>query len=345
MTPLNLQQCQTGDPLPPLSLIHLLRSSPLLSQTPLPQLPDYLDYLLLLPTLQYPSEKTPPLSTISLPSDNSPLDLSIMPSPLTALNQAHTTSSSTGLSSPQKHALTALSNNSLLKKRNTRRAWVTSKKALSSWKPTSLGTLIPSPNPQMATLRMGSFPTLPSPVVMVSPIQPSGSSNLTMAVLPAIQRKMVLTTSPMSARFMRHPSTQLTLQSLYPIGSMKPFKGWLLATLSSLMQSRAQMIGASKLTLHSTEILTNTSSTTKPSLTTSTASSRAPSLPVISVRAGWNVCNFLNGFHIWWENPCICPPTNVLMRDGRKDRDITSKGEHDVIDLTIEDSSDDDKEL
>ncbi len=49
-------------------------------------------------------------------------------------------------------------------------------------------------------------------------------------------------TSPMSARSMCPPSTQLTLQSLYPIGSMRPFKGQPLATLPSLMQSRAQML-------------------------------------------------------------------------------------------------------
>jgi len=35
----------------------------------------------------------------------------------------------------------------------------------------------------------------------------------------------------------------------------------------------------------------------------------------------------------------------VPVGDGRKDEDITSKGECDVIDLTIEGSSDDDKEL
>jgi len=35
----------------------------------------------------------------------------------------------------------------------------------------------------------------------------------------------------------------------------------------------------------------------------------------------------------------------MLAEDGRKDKDVTSKGECDVIDLTIEDSSSNDKEL
>ncbi len=89
----------------------------------------------------------------------------------------------------------------------------------------------------------------------------------------------------------------------------------------------------------------NASSTTKPSLTTPTANSRVPSLLMINVKAGWSVHNFPNGFHIWWENPCACPPISVLGEDGRKDMDVTSKGECDVIDLTNEDSSSDDEEL
>ncbi len=34
----------------------------------------------------------------------------------------------------------------------------------------------------------------------------------------------------------------------------------------------------------------------------------------------------------------------MLEEDGRKDRDVTSKGEHDVIDLTNKSSSDNDEE-
>ncbi len=55
--------------------------------------------------------------------------------------------------------------------------------------------------------------------------------------------------------------------------------------------------------------------------------------------------DLLSGFHIWQENPCTCPPTNMLGEDGRKDEDITSKGECDVIDLTNKNSSSNDKEL
>ena len=52
-----------------------------------------------------------------------------------------------------------------------------------------------------------------------------------------------------------------------------------------------------------------------------------------------------NGFHIWRENRSGCPPTPGLAGDGRRDEDVTSKGECDVIDLTNEDSSSDDEEL
>jgi len=87
------------------------------------------------------------------------------------------------------------------------------------------------------------------------------------------------------------------------------------------------------------------SSTIKPSSIKSTMSSRALSSPMTSVKVDWNVHNFWSGFCIWWENPCACPPTNMLAEGGRKDEDITVKGEHDVIDLTIKDSLSNDKEL
>ncbi len=341
----NHQQPQTGDPLPPLLSICLLKSSPLLSQPSSPRLPDYLDCLLLLPTLQYPPDKTPAPSTSSSPLDDSPHDLSIAPSLHTTWTHPPIIPSSMGWSSPQKHTHASSTSNSPPRKKAIRRRWMTLMKPLSSLKPVSSGTSTPSATLQTATSRTADSLTSPSLSETDSPAQPNGSSNLMMAKSLAIQRKMVLTTSPTSARFMQHPSTQLTLQSLSPIGSTKPFKGWPVPMLSSLMWLRAWTIGASKLTLCGIEILTNMSSTTKLSLTTSTVSSKAPSLPAISVRAGWNVHNFQSGFHIWQENPCTCPPTNVLTKGGRKDKDITSKGEHDVIDLTVKDSSSDDKEL
>ena len=52
-----------------------------------------------------------------------------------------------------------------------------------------------------------------------------------------------------------------------------------------------------------------------------------------------------NGFRIWQENRSGCPPTPGLAGDGRRDEDVASKGECNVIDLTNEDSSSDDEEL
>ncbi len=85
-------------------------------------------------------------------------------------------------------------------------------------------------------------------------------------------------------------------------------------------------------------------STTRPSLTTLMVNSKAPSLPKTNVEEGWNACDFPSGFHIWQESQCVCLPTGVLEGDGRKDEDITSKRECDVIDLTNKDSSSDDEE-
>ncbi len=345
MTLPNLLQPQTGDPLPPLSSICLLRSSHLLSQPSMPQLPEYLGSSLLLSALQYLSEKTPPPSINSFSLDDSPHDLSRALLPCTTWTPPPTMPSSMDWSSPWKHTHTNTTKPLLPRKRPIRRSWMTLVKPLSSLRPALLDTLTPSANHPTGILRTANSLISPFPAAMDSPTQPSGSSSSMMAVSLAIQRKMVLTTFPMSARFMQCPNTQLTLQSLYPIGSTKPFKGQPLAILSSLMQSRAQTIGASKPMLCGTEISMNASSTTKPSLTTPTANSRVPSLLMINVKAGWSVHNFPNGFHIWWENPCACPPISVLGEDGRKDMDVTSKGECDVIDLTNEDSSSDDEEL
>src|SRR6266436_8063003 len=58
----------TEDPLPQLSSIRLLKSSPRHSQAPSSHVPGYLDSLLPLPMLQYPQDPPPP-KTISSPSD------------------------------------------------------------------------------------------------------------------------------------------------------------------------------------------------------------------------------------------------------------------------------------
>ncbi len=104
------------------------------------------------------------------------------------------------------------------------------------------------------------------------------------------------------------------------------------------------MTGGSKLTLCSLELSMSVSSPTKPNSTALTESSKAPSSPETSVEEGWNACDFLSGFCIWQENQCICPQTDALEGDGRRDEDVTSKKECDVIDLTNEDSLSDDEE-
>src|SRR6266481_5542246 len=53
----------TEDPLPPLSSIRLLKSSPRRSQVPSSHVPGYLDCLLPLPMLHYPMDRRPPRTT------------------------------------------------------------------------------------------------------------------------------------------------------------------------------------------------------------------------------------------------------------------------------------------
>ncbi len=91
--------------------------------------------------------------------------------------------------------------------------------------------------------------------------------------------------------------------------------------------------------------LTSELSPTKPNSTALTANSKAQSLPETNAKDGWSACDFPSGFRIWQENRHVCLQTDRLTAGGRKDEDVTSKGECDVIDLTNEDSSDDDEEL
>src|SRR6266478_1667835 len=81
MTPQNpLAPPSMEGPLPQLSSIRLLKSSPRRSQVPMPHVLEYLDSLLLLPMLQYLQD--PPLPpTISSPSDKCLPDQSAAPSP------------------------------------------------------------------------------------------------------------------------------------------------------------------------------------------------------------------------------------------------------------------------
>src|SRR6266478_4626599 len=104
MTPQNPPAPQAmEDPLPPLSSIRLLKSSPRHSQPPSSHVPGYLDSLLPLPMLQYPQDPQPP-PTISSPSDKCPLDQSEVPSPATTSQPTPTDPSSTDWSSPLRPA-------------------------------------------------------------------------------------------------------------------------------------------------------------------------------------------------------------------------------------------------
>src|SRR6266403_557270 len=142
-----------GDPLPPLLSIRLLKSSPRCSQPSSPHTPDNLDSLLLLPMLQYPQD--PPLPPIiSLLLDRCPLAQSTAPSPATPSPPTPIVPSSTDWSSLRKPALTASTKTWLPKKRSTKRSWMTMKKRSSSWRPTSSGTLTPSPSHPRGTLTM-----------------------------------------------------------------------------------------------------------------------------------------------------------------------------------------------
>src|SRR6266436_4011027 len=176
---------------------------------------------------------------------------------------------------------------------------------------------------------------------MGSQTQQSGSRNSMMVGLPDTRLRTALMTSPTSARSMHPPSIWLTLQSLYPIGSTKPFKGRPLDTLPSLMQSRLLTTGGSRLMSCTSGPSMNASLPIRPSLIEPMANSKAPSSPKTNAKATWNVRNFPSGFHIWQGNHHVCQLTDRLKGDGRKDEGITSKGGCDVIDLTNEDSSSD----
>ncbi len=291
----------TEDPLPPLSSICLLKSSPWHSQPPLTHTLGYLDPLLLLPMLQYPQDLQPLPTTFS-PSDRCHLTQSAPPSPATTSQPTPTAPLSTGWLLPQKHAHTTSSKTSLPKKQTTKRSWMTVTRRLSSWKPASSGTLTPSPSLPRDTSRMVTSPCSPSPVATDSQTPPNGSRSWTTAGSLAIQCRMALTTSPTSAKYMPPPNIQLTLQSLYPIGSTRPFKGQPLAMLPSLMRSRLRTIGGSRPTSYNSETLMNASSPTKPSSTAPMGSSRAPSSPETNAEATWNVRDFLSGFCIWQKN-------------------------------------------
>src|SRR6266446_2519159 len=160
-----------------------------------------------------------------------------------------------------------------------------------------------------------------------------------------IPQRMALTTSRTCARSMHPPNIQLTLRSCYLIGSTRPFKGPPLLMPPSSTPSKPPTTGGSKPMSCDSGPSTSASSPTKPSSTVPMVSSKAPSLPETNAEAGWSACDLPSGFCIWQENRSICPPAIGLAGDGRRDEGVASKRGCDVIDLTNEDSSSDDKEL
>src|SRR6266403_5456716 len=248
-------------------------------------------------------------------------------------------------SSPPRPTPTASNKTWPPKKQTTKRSWMTVKRQLSFLRPASSGTSTPSPSHPTATLRTAISPPSLSPVEEDSRTQPSGSRSLMTVGWWGTLPRMALMTSHMCARSMHPPSIQLTLQSRYPIGSTKPFKGQPPDTLPSLMRSRLRTIGGSRLTLSDSGASTSASSPTKPNSTTPTANSRAPSSPETNAEDGWSARDFPSGFRIWQENRCACLQLDKPTGDGRRDEDVTSKRQCDVIDLTNEGSSSDEEEL
>src|SRR6266478_476394 len=143
MTPQHPTPPVTMDPLPLLSSIRLLKSSPRRSQVPSSHVPEYLDSLLPLPMLRYPQDP-PPLKTTSSPLDKCLPDQSAPPSPATTSPPTPTAQLSMGLSLPPKPARIATTKTSPPKKQTTRRSWMTVKRRSNSSRPVSSGTSTPS---------------------------------------------------------------------------------------------------------------------------------------------------------------------------------------------------------
>src|SRR6266403_3895546 len=136
----------------------------------------------------------------------------------------------------------------------------------------------------------------------------------------------------------------LTCQKFSHTGSIRPFKGQELITMSSKKWSKVLATGGFTLKLCSIKISTSRYSTTKPNSNSTTPICTQPKPLVPSVPPGWKEHDFCNRFCIW-QAPCANPPTSELTMAGRQDTDVLCKGEHDVIDLTVEDSSSNDEEL
>src|SRR6266403_5521053 len=308
MSPQSPISTATEGPLPRLSSIRLLKTSPRRSQPPSPHVPEYLDSLLPLPMLQYPPDPPPPRTTSS-PSDKCRPAQSAPPSPATSSPPTPTGQSSTGSSSPPKPAPSDTAKTSPPKKRTTKRSWMTMKRRSSFLKPASSGISTASPSLLMATSRTVASQRSLSPVVEGSQTQPNGSKSLMMVEWRGTPPRTALTTSCTCARSMHPPSIQLTLQSLYPIGSTKPFKGLPPLTPPSSTPSKPPTTGDWRPMLCDSEPSTSASSPTRPNSIAPTASSKEPSSPETSAGAVWSAHVLESGFHIWRENRYECPPT------------------------------------
>src|SRR6266478_2673061 len=213
----------TEDPLPPLSSMRLLKSSPRRSQAPSSHVPGYLDCLLELPMLQYPQDP-PPLPTISSPLDRCLPGRSMPPSPVMTSPQTPIALSSTGSSSPPRLAPIATAKTSLPKKRTTKRSWMTVKKRSSFLKPVSSGTSTPSPSRLPGMSKTAVSQRLLSLSGEDSQTRPNGSRSSTTVEWRGIPPRTALTTSRTYARSMPPPSIQLTLQTHCRTGSTRPFR-------------------------------------------------------------------------------------------------------------------------
>src|SRR6266403_3743994 len=151
-------------------------------------------------------------------------------------------------------------------------------------------------------------------------------------------------TSRTYAKFTPPPNTQPTPPTQCRTGSTRPFKGPPRLTPPSSTPLGRPTTGGLRPTSSDSAPSTSASWPTRPNSTAPTASSKAPSSPETTAGVVWSARVSESGFRIWRENRSACPPTPELAGDGRKDEDVATKGECNVIDLTNEDSSDDDEE-
>ncbi len=141
------------------------------------------------------------------------------------------------------------------------------------------------------------------------------------------------------------PLTALsTWQKFFPYGFGRPFKGHPCPTKYSGGLYGTLMTGGFTPKCSTTTSLTKVFSTIKHSSTPLTPSLQQPSPPDFSPLLSWKWHDFPSGFCIW-QPQFGSWPISPSEECGRKDVDVHTKAGCDVIDLTNEDSSSDDKEL